>query len=307
MDRTIDQQLISLVDKYYMLFMKVKTSLLICLLLGFVASGQSKIAYLSNKSGNFDIHLMDADGSNSKQLTTNLGWDWSPKWNKSLKAILYNSNDTLQKFSIKAIDALGKEVAFDSQALEEVILSPNGTDVLYTLKDKNNRYIGLYSLTNKSNRLLVTHPSYNGRPSWSPSGTTFAFISERDGNPEIYLYILATGAQKRLTQTEKREKYMSWGPKGDLLYYTYHYSDEKDLEHNDIFQVHVDSGSVVQITNDPEFYQEIAVSPDGKQIVFHAKRDGKHQLYTLGTDGKNEQQITSGDSYFGEPEWIPQE
>ncbi|NET37499.1 MAG: hypothetical protein F6K19_36660 [Cyanothece sp. SIO1E1] len=62
---------------------------------------------------------------------------------------------------------------------------------------------------------------------------------------------------------------------------------------------------ITQITDDLAFYQEIAVSPDGKKIAFHAKRKGEDHIYTIDIDGKNERQITTAKAYHGEPCWVP--
>ncbi|MCD2260189.1 DPP IV N-terminal domain-containing protein [Psychroserpens luteolus] len=265
---------------------------------------QNKIAYLTNESGNFDIFIIDENGNNKQQLTTNKGWDWSPKWNAELQAIIYNSNDTLNKFSIKLISINGTEKKLDTKGMEEFILSPNGTKVLYTLKDNNNRYIGVFDLVKSTNRLLVSNPSYNGRPDWSPNGDYFSFISDRDGNNELYVYDFKKAASKRLTNSKKSEKYTSWMPDSRAIVYTYHYSDERNNEHNDIFSVNLKTNKKNQITNNEKFYQEIDVSPDGKKIVFHAKRNSKDQLYTIDISGKNEKQITTSQAYHGEPEWV---
>lgn len=270
-----------------------------------VLLAQHQVAYLSNQSGNFDLFAIPQEGGAPEQLTKNLGWDWAPQWNDHLQAILYNSSDTARQFSILAVDRAGQQVDIDTKGMEEFILSPKGEYALYTLQDNKNRYIGIVDVALGTNHLLVVHPSYNGRPQWSPDGNYFSFISERDGNGELYLYKLATGQTMRLTTSDKREKYTSWMPDGQHLVYTYHYSDLRDQEHNDIFQINIMTGVIKQITKDDYFYQEIAVSPDGKRIAFHAKRDGKDQIYTIGIDGKNEKQLTTADAYHGEPCWIP--
>ena len=275
-------------------------------LLSFSAlQAQDRIAYLSNQSGNFDIFICDEDGNNTVQLTTNKGWDWSPKWNKYLNGILYNSNDTLNNFSIKLMDQSGMVKEFDAEGLEEYILSPDSKMVLYTLNDINNKYIGVFDTKTKSNKLLITYPAYNGRPEWAPNSKSFSFISNRDGNNELYVYHFSAGKSIRLTNSDKSEKYTSWMPDSKKLVYTYHYSDERDNERNDIFLIDIDTQKMKQITSDNKFYQEIDVSPDGKTIVFHGKRDGQDHLYTIDISGANEKQITQSEAYFGEPEWIP--
>lgn len=267
---------------------------------------QQSLAYLSNSSGNFDLFLSDEQGTTTRQMTKNPGWDWAPQWNDKLQAVLYNSSDTANQFSIRMINLKGEVEAVNTQGLEEFILSPSGKFALYTLKDNQHRYIGIMDVELGEHRLLVNHPSNNSRASWSPDEQYFSFISDRDGNGEIYIYQLATGLETRLTNSEKREKYTSWSPEGAHIFYTYHYSDERDREHNDIFSVNIYDKTIKQITNDRAFYQEIAVSPDGQKIAFHAKRNGQDHIYTIGIDGKNEKQITSVKAYHGEPCWVPQ-
>ncbi|MBX2876705.1 MAG: hypothetical protein KTR30_31605 [Saprospiraceae bacterium] len=269
--------------------------------------GQHSIVYLSNQSGNFDLFMKDAKGGPTQQLTSNPGWDWAPAWNASLQAILYNSSDTANQFTIRAMDLEGKDSPIDTKGLEEFILSPSGSYALYTLKDNQNRYIGIMDVKTGANRLLVDHPSYNGRAKWSPNEQYFSFISDRDGNGELYTYQLATGILTRLTQSEKREKYTSWLPNSADIVYTYHYSDERDQEHNDLFRLNIFTKEKKQITDDLAFYQEIAVSPDGKQIAFHAKRMGEDHIYTIDIDGKNERQVTNAKAYHGEPCWVPRQ
>ena len=266
---------------------------------------QHSIVYLTNQSGNFDLFITGTEGNPPQKLTSNPGWDCAPAWNPSLNAVHYNSSDTANQFSIRAFSLEGADEAIDTKGLEEFILSPSGSYALYTLKDNQNRYIGIMDVKTGSNRLLVDHPSYNSRAKWSPNERYFSFISDRDGNGELYVYQLATGITIRLTQTEKREKYTSWLPDSEQIVYTYHYSDERDKEHNDLFMVNILTQEIKQITDDLAFYQEIAVSPDGKKIAFHAKRQGEDHIYTIDIDGKNERQVTKEKAYHGEPCWVP--
>ena len=40
----------------------------------------SRIAFESNRDGNGEIYVMDADGSNQTRLTNNSAGDWLPAW-----------------------------------------------------------------------------------------------------------------------------------------------------------------------------------------------------------------------------------
>jgi Tol biopolymer transport system component len=48
--------------------------------MGSWSPGGSKIAFVANRDGNFEIYVMDADGSNQTRLTNNPATDWMPSW-----------------------------------------------------------------------------------------------------------------------------------------------------------------------------------------------------------------------------------
>ena len=52
----------------------------------------AKIAFSSNRDGNWEIYLMNPDGSQQKRLTQNSARDFSPVWSPDGEQILFVSN-----------------------------------------------------------------------------------------------------------------------------------------------------------------------------------------------------------------------
>ncbi len=52
----------------------------------------TKIAFMSERDGNPEIYLMDADGSNQTRLTDHPAADWSPSWSPDGKRIAFSSD-----------------------------------------------------------------------------------------------------------------------------------------------------------------------------------------------------------------------
>jgi Tol biopolymer transport system component len=157
-----------------------------------------RLVFRSGRTGNFDIFLMNADGSGVTNLTNN------------------PADDTFPAFS-----PLNDEVAFSSN--RDGTLDPktkNQTFELYTMKVSADGVPGLVR------RLTYTH-AQNAHPQYSPNGQWLVFTSEQAGindeeplintvifSPQIYgeLYLcrLKDGKIFRLTNNKWEDGFPSW-------------------------------------------------------------------------------------------------
>ena len=53
---------------------------------------QAQIAFTSERNGNKEIYVMDADGRNPRNVTKNPADDWTPSWSPDCKRIAFMSN-----------------------------------------------------------------------------------------------------------------------------------------------------------------------------------------------------------------------
>jgi Tol biopolymer transport system component len=58
-----------------------------------------KIAFASNRDGNWEIYVTNADGSGQKNLTNNAAWDVYPRWTPDGKILFFSDRDAKVKMS----------------------------------------------------------------------------------------------------------------------------------------------------------------------------------------------------------------
>ncbi|MBL8796525.1 MAG: PD40 domain-containing protein [Planctomycetia bacterium] len=69
-----------------------------------------KIVFASNRDGNWEIYVCNADGSSQKNLTNNAAWDIYPRWTPDGKIIFFSDRDAKVKMA-RIVNQLMESVA----------------------------------------------------------------------------------------------------------------------------------------------------------------------------------------------------
>jgi Tol biopolymer transport system component len=267
----------------------------------------SRIAFVSNRDGDPDIYLMDADGSNVVQLThdqhlvitsfialTNNLVDAWPTWSPNSSHIAFASSRDNWHWSYTSFNIYVIQV--DSSNLEK--LTEDGEWGRWPAWSPDGNRIAFESLVSGpqifvmdidgSNLVQLTADSGSpGIPTWSPDGSHIAFASERDGHLEIYAMDTQGGSIVQLTNDPATDELPAWSPDSSRIAFA---SDRGG--DSDIYVMDTDGSNVVQLTHDPEYDSAPAWSPDGDRIVFHSYRDGDADIYMMNADGSKVVQLT---------------
>lgn len=194
-----------------------------------------RIAFSSNRSGNYDIWTVDAEGGSPVNLTNSPGSsEFSPRWSPD-----------------------GCRIAF-------VRLMPDGKYDVWVMKADGS---GQVNLTN--------NPASDAGPAWSPNGDRIAFHSNRDGGPgavngilEIYaMNSDGSGAPTRLTYDANNDDASpDWSPDGTKIVFSKYVAGTRGA----IWIVGADGSNPHAITtSNGTLDYGPAWSPDGSRIAFH--------------------------------------
>jgi hypothetical protein len=141
------------------------------------------IAFVSDRDGNDEIYVMNADGSGQTNLTHNVARDYSPAWSPDGAHIAFVSyrdgNDEIYVMNADGSD-VNRLTATTTNA-DYPAWSPDGTRIAFR-RDYGEIYVMNADGSGQTN---LTHNTSGGTidtPSWSPDGARIAF---RGDNGEI--------------------------------------------------------------------------------------------------------------------------
>lgn len=139
---------------------------------------------------NFNIEVMDADGSHRRALTDG-ETDSHPAWSPDGKTIAFISDRSSEKKQIHLMDADGSNVrALGIHDVIEVSWSPDSKRLLYTTEvtEARGRRVNLVNADGTNQRLLIAEEVGTWSGAWSPDGRTIAYVKQlADGRSGIFL------------------------------------------------------------------------------------------------------------------------
>ncbi|POM23451.1 Serine/threonine-protein kinase AfsK [Actinomadura rubteroloni] len=148
---------------------------------------------------------------------------------------------------------------------------------------------------------LVTGPSCDILPQWSPDRRRFAFTRSTDTGAGVYVGNAdGTGVRWLASDLSGRSR-VAWSPDGTRLAYPVIVDRVRQFTVRPVDG----GGAATTITTDPADKDDPMWSRAG--LVFWSKRDGTAQIYTLDPDRPAQQwkRLTSGDVPAGDPAWSP--
>ena len=257
-------------------------------------SDPGKITFHSDRDGDNEIFVMNADGSDVTQLTNNPANDLLPLWSPDGSRIVFGRCQTT--CDVVVINAAGSG--------ERTILhdgfpgawSPDGNRIVLGRND------GLFVI-NADGTGLVRVLDPDDVTDWSPDGRQLMIVSSRDGDSELYATNLDGSGVTKLTDNNAEDNAgTGWSPDGTRIVF----HSNRGGAGLDVFVMNADGSGVTQLSPNDGFDDTGPVwSPDATQIAFESTRAGDAQIFIMNADGSGVTQLTFGAGvHNGSPHWI---
>jgi len=272
---------------------------------GIPGIAESRIFFVSSRSGHKEIWAMDYDGANQHQVTHLGSISLSPRISPDGSRLAFSS---LTKY--------GWEILMYSMDLNRLVSfprfggtnlspawSPDGTKLAFSSSRGGDPEIYVADQTGANPKRLTSYKGPDVSPVWNrKTGSQIAWVSGRTGLPQIYTMESDGTNVQRLTD-EGYAVSPAWSPNGQFLVFSWirHYGPGAPGG-DDIYIMDITSKQWVQLTHDGGRNDFPTWSPDGRHVVFQSSRSGKEEIWAMLADGTSQKQLTSSGGNT-QPNW----
>ena len=284
-----------------------------------VGGGIGEIAFASARGGEPQLYLMNADGTDVRQLTDMEDGACQPSWSPDGTRLLFTSpcraNQesypgsgivilTLADLSTRPLPTIAGGGDFDAT------WSPDGQQVAFTsLREKDRPHVYVMNLDGSNLTSLSDPLSYEAQPAWAPTGAQLVLSSNRVGNVRLFLVPKSgEGGERFSWGNSDGDTYPDWSRDGQSVVF------ERSLDgFPRLFVARYDSPGEVSVavcpTGTPLSVLPMAEprwSPDGAWLVFETWPDGKdHNVAILSANCSNFSELTTDPALDFDPAWRP--
>ncbi|MGD1994816.1 MAG: FHA domain-containing protein, partial [Anaerolineae bacterium] len=256
------------------------------------ATSGGTIAFASNHEGNWEIYLVDPDGSNQRRLTNTAAIEWHPAWSPDGTKLVFQclaegiSNVCQVNADGRGYAQLSNWKKGDPGA-QRPVWSPDGQRIAVSREPAGGGVIFIWVMDRDgSNQTRIVE----GRdPSWSPDGTKIAFIRYDGSALQIWTASPEGTNVQQLTEGDADHMYPTWSPDGRHIAFEY--------DHEQVALINAGGGRRRIVANQPSW--NLSWAPDGKRLVIASSGGG---IRLINVDGSGATQILG---HGTQPAWQP--
>ena len=268
---------------------------------------ETKIVFVSSRSGHKEIWEMDYDGGNQHQLTHLGSIALSPRISPDGSRVAFSGmTKSGWEILMYSLD-LGRLVHFPNVGGSNFTpaWSPDGTHLAFSSSRTGDPELYVTDSDGAGLKRLTVHPGPDVAPVWNPKTGGQLAWAERSlvtRLPQICI-MEADGTNQQHVTDEGFAVSPSWSPNGQFLAFSWmRRFGPGEPGAQDIYVMDVTTHTWAQLTHGEGRNDFPSWSPDSRHLVFQSSRSGQEEIWTMLADGTQQQQLTTSGSNY-EPNW----
>ncbi|MEP7287159.1 MAG: DPP IV N-terminal domain-containing protein [Chloroflexota bacterium] len=264
----------------------------------------NSIVFASDRDGQFNIYVMDSDGSNQQQLTQGSNPNTEPNWSPDRQQIAFTSerDETSEIYVMNAEGSNQRRLTHNHGTNISPSWSPDGQQIAFISNQGGKNDLYILDVNNNSERQLTTDPNPDVEvqtPAWSPDGQQIAYSSNAGGHFQIYLISATGGNSHPLTQLDADCDSPAWSPDGATLAFSSNQNGQGNL-----LTIPSSGGSPNLLsTLQDQFLGYPSWAPDGQSIAFMLWRGKTRAVAVINVNGQSWRRISDTNDQNGWPAW----
>jgi TolB protein len=272
-----------------------------------------ELAFSSLRGDKWGVMVMNADGSNEVNLTTQFGEYSFPAWSADGQRLAmrmdFGTGSGIAIMDLQTSNGMlsgNQPTAITDKFSDSPTWSPDGNQVIYKASGDFGWQLFRYTVDSRSTTLIENTSPWIQYPKWSPDGQRILFAADtnNDGNQDIFTANIDGSGTTQLTNNPYYEGTPNWSPDGKQIVFA-----SKGSGNLDLYIMNMDGSGMRQLTRDPADESNPSWSPDGARIAYVSNRnennDGNSEIYVINVDGSAEMRLTNNHNTDNNPTWRP--
>ncbi|MEO0480853.1 MAG: S9 family peptidase [Planctomycetota bacterium] len=269
----------------------------------------TQVAFLSTRSGSAQIHVMDLDGGEARQVTDHGGGVSNMAWSPDGKHFSFTCE---VQFERPAEDLMADLPFAEARIYDDLMVrhwdswNEHSFSHLFVVSSEGGEARDLM----EGLRIDTPLKPFGGgeQITWVPDSSGLVLTAkavnepQRSTNSELWFLPLESSALVNLTAgMDGYDIEPQFSPDGTMLAWVSMERDGYESDQNRLFVMDWDSRTKRRVDDWDLTVAEFTWSPDGRWIYLAADTQGTHQIFRVPSVGGTPKPVTSGRSHFSSP------